>query len=236
MTKNGVDIKEFLLFVIALFPPGDCIPSTPTSLREVFEAITLHGLWDYFHYSPLVQIVQNFGAGDPEMNAWIQNYQKDLKAYALVARIEDYIESDLDTYTDQSHVYSAKYDPRYNCPVEWKLDFVDHSLQYLTNVWEMFSDRYLLPDSPPTALLDRVRKGCVCVTWLVPSYLIPQLIKRAKINPEFFQMRHILKVTVRGEVVHEGVAKGSTEVSSVHPKYAHSKYPTPFFSVQSCCI
>ena len=96
-----------------------------------------------------------------------------------------------------------KYDPRYNCPVEWKVEFVDHSLQYLADVWTMFSDRYLLPDSPPTALLDRVRKGCVSVTWLIPSYLIPQLVERVKIDTEFFQMVHILKVTVRGETVYE---------------------------------
>ena len=215
MLKNGVNIKKFRLFVLALFPPGDCIPPLPTNLTEVFEAITHHGLWDSLHYSPLVRIVRKFGAGDPEMEAWIENYKKDLKAYTIVASIEDYIESSLDTCTDRSQVDIMKYDPRYNCPVEWKTNFIDHSLQYLTDVWEMFSDRYLLPDSPPTALLDRVRKGCVSVTWLVPSYLIPQLIKRVKIDTEFFQKHRILKVTVRGEIVYEEVAKEAREVSPI---------------------
>ena len=216
MLKNGVNVETFRLFVQALFPPGDCIPPLPTSLTEVFQAITHHGLWDSLHYSPLAQIVQKFGADDPEMMGWIQSYKKDLKAYTIVASIEDCIESNLDTCTDQSQVDSAKYDPRYNSPVEWKTNFVHHSLQHLTDVWEMFSDRYLLPDSPPTALLDRVWKGCVSVTWLVPSYLIPQLIKRVKINTEFFQKHRILKVTVGGEIVYEEeVAKKATEVSSV---------------------
>jgi len=203
MSKMRIDIKEFLLFVIALFPPGDCIPPSPTNLSKVFEAITRNGLWDYFHYSPLEQIVKKFGAGNPKMEAWIKTYKKDLKAYTIVASIEDYIESDLDTCTGQSQEDSAKYDPRYNCPVEWKTKFVDHSLQHLTNVWEVFSDRYLVPDSPPTALLDRVRKGCVSVTWLVPSYLIPQLVERVKMDTMFFQKFRILKVTVRGETVYE---------------------------------
>ena len=203
MLKNGVDSDEFRPFVAALFPPGDCIPSSPNNLTEVFDAITHHGLWDCFHYSPLVQIVRKFGAGDPEMEAWIQDYKKDLKAYTIVASIEDFIESDLDTCTDESRVDSAKYDPRYNMPVEWKTDFVHHSLQHLCEVWEMFSDRYLLPDSPPTALLDRVRKGCLLVTWLVPSHLIPQLIRRAKIDTEFFQKHHILKMTVGGKVIYK---------------------------------
>ena len=214
MSKMRIDIEEFLIFVIALFPPGDCIPPSPTNLSKVVEAITRNGLWDYFHYSPLVRIVKKFGHGDPEMETWIKNYKIDLKAYTIVASIEDYIESDLDTCTDQSQEDRAKYDPRYNCPVEWKTDFVDHSLQHLMNVWEMFSDRYLVPDSPPTALLDRVRKGCVSVMWLIPSYLIPQLVERVKIDTEFFQKFRILKVTVRGKTVYEK----TTDVSS---KYDH---------------
>ena len=118
------------------------------------------------------------------MKVWIRDYKKDLKAYTIVASIEDRIDSILD---DRSQVDSAKYDPRCNCPVEWKTDFIDHSLQHLIDVWEMFSDQYLVPDSPPTALLDCVRRGCLSVTWLVPSYLIPQLVKTAKSDTKFFQ-------------------------------------------------
>jgi len=203
MMKNGVNTREFRFFVAALFAPGDCIPQSPADLTEVFEAITLHGLWDSLHYSPLVRIVRNFCASDPEMKAWIKNYKKAVKAYTIVASIKDYIDSDLDTCTDQSQVDHAKHDPRYNSPVEWKTDFVDHSLQHLIDVWELFSDQYLVPASPPTALLDCVRKGCVSVTWLVPSYLIPQLVKGVEVDTEFLQRYHILKVKVGGKVVYK---------------------------------
>ena len=91
MLKKGVDIEKFLLFVAALFPPGDCIPSPPTNLTQVFDAITHHGLWDSLHYSPLVRIVRKFGAGDPEMEAWIQDYKKDLRSYTLLTTVEDCI-------------------------------------------------------------------------------------------------------------------------------------------------
>ena len=164
MVKNAVDIKKFLLFVTAFFSPRKCIPQSPTDFTEVFQAITYHGLWDSLHYSPLVRIARRFCAGDSEMKAWIKNYKEDLKAYTIVASIEDYIEFDLDTCTDQLQVHSAKYDPRYKCPVEWKTGFVNLSVQHLTNVWEMFSDQYPVPDSPPTALIDRVREGCLLVT------------------------------------------------------------------------
>ena len=214
LLANGVSIEQFRLFVKNQFPPGDCIPPRPASLTEIFEAITDHGLWDYFHYSPLVRIAEKFGADDSEMKGWIQTYKNDLKAYQLATIVEDYIEAPLDI-ADGSPAKKAKYDPRYYSPVEWKTKFNDHSLQYLADVWEKFSGHYLTPDSPPTALLDRVRRGCFLVTWLVPSGLIPSLIERANIDTEFFQKHHILKVTVGdNQCVYEQVTEKETSVSS----------------------
>ena len=206
MSEDGVDTKKVRLFLINQFSPGDCIPPPTASLFEVFEAITYHGLWDYNHYSPLVRIVQTFGADDAEMKKWIQSYRKDLKAYLLVTTIEDHIEADL--AFDSSNpppAKCAKYDCRYCCPVELKLetDLVDHTLQYLADLWEMFSGRYLVPDSPPTALIDRIHDGCFSVTWLVPSALIPSLIKSIQIDTDFLQQHRILRVTVGDDCVYK---------------------------------
>lgn len=133
----------------------------------------------------------------------MQTYKQDLKAYSLVTTVEDYIEADLYN-ADIPPANCAKYDPRYCHSVEWKTSFlVDHSLQYLAEVWELFSSHYLMPDSPPTALLERVQRGCYSVTWLVPSGLIPLLIKKVKIDTEFFKQHHILKMTVGDECVYE---------------------------------
>ena len=223
MLEKGVDINEFQLFVAALFPPGDFIPPPPSDLTKVFDAITRHGLWDSLHYSPLVRIVQKFGAGDSEMEAWIRNYKKNVRSYTFLTTVEDCIDSELVTCAELAPAKKAKYDFRCCCPVEMKTDFDDHCLHYLTEVWKMFSDRYLLPDSPPTALLDHVRRGCVSVVWLVPSYLISQLLKRVQVDTNFFRKHRIVKVTVGGYVVYEEeVAKETMEVSSMYTEYAHS--------------
>ena len=203
LEEIGVDIGQFRLFATNQFPPGCFIPAPPTTLKEVFEAITHHELWDYFHYSPLVRIVRRFGSDDPQMEAWVQKYRKDLKSYQLVARIEDYIEPELNTCAGPPPAKRVKYDRRYLCPVEWKTDFIDHSLKYLAEVWELFSIHYLVPESPPTALLDHIHRGCVSITWLVPSGLIPQLINQVKIDTKFFQEHRILKVTVGDQCVYE---------------------------------
>lgn len=212
--RNGVNSEHVWLFVKNQFPPGDCIPPPPTSLTEIFGAITHHGLWNYFHFSPLVRIAEKFGAGDSEINNWVQTYKNDLKSYSLIAKVEHYIETDLDN-AGPSSAKRAKDDLRYYTPMEWKIKLIDHSLQYLTEVWEMFSSHYLVPDQPPTALLDRVRKGCFIVTWLVPSDLIPQLIKRVKVDTDFFKQHHILRVGVGGEFIYGEVTEEITSVSSL---------------------
>ena len=200
--RIGVDMKEFQLFVANQFPPGDCIPASPASLVDVFKAITNHGLWDYLHFSPLVRIAKKFCANDPEIEGWVQTYKQDLKAYQIVTTLEEYIEADRNV-AELPQAECAKYDSRYYTPVEWKTKFVDHSLHYLAEVWELFSYQYLLPDSPPTTLLDRVRKGCFSITWLVPSGLIPQLIKKMKDHTGFFQQHRILRVVVGDECIYE---------------------------------
>ena len=212
--KNGVSTEEFSLFVTNQFPPGDFIPPSPGSLTEIFKAITHHGLWDCLHYSPLVRIGKKFCANDPEMEGWVQAYKQDLKAYSLVTNVEDYIEADL-SITDPPPAKRAKYDPRYCCSLKWKTHFIDHSLQYLREVWESFSCRYLVPDSPPTALLDRIHRGCFSVTWLIPSGMTQPLIKKVEIDTEFFHQYHILRVTVGEICVYEKVSKESTLVSSL---------------------
>ena len=208
--KNGVDTEQVRLFVTSQFFPGDCIPPPPASQTEVFKAITQHGLWNYFHYSPLVRIAKAFGGDDHEMEGWVRTYKQDLKAYNVVTTVEEYIETDLEI-TGPPSANSAKYDICYYTPVERKTKFVDHTLQYLTDVWELFSSHYLMPDSPPTALLDRIRKGCFSVTWLVPTGLIPQLSKRAKVDTEFFQKHRILMMTVGKECVYKEVTEEITE-------------------------
>ena len=231
LVNNGVNIELIRLFVENQFPPGNCIPPPPAGLIEIFRAITHHRLWSYWHYSPLEKIVQRFGDNDSEMKSWVKTYKKDLKSFCLVKNVEDIVDADLDFATlppqnkvkideadpDVAHFPEerAKNDLHYYCPVEWKTEFVDHSLQYLAEVWEEFSCHYLRPKSPPTALLDRVCKGCFAITWLVPSYLIPALIKRAKTDTDFFQQRHIVGVTVGEECVYEKVVGESASVSSL---------------------
>ena len=207
--KNGVDVEDFRFFVVTSFPPGDIIPPSPTTLMEIFMAITHHHLWDYFHYSPLERIVSKFGDGDPEMETWVQNYREDFSSYISTVQILDYIEPNPTTRCSL----------HYCCPVEWKITFANNTLQYLYDMWELFSAQYLEPDPPLTSLLECVHdvesSTSATVTWLVPSYLIPQLIKKVKVNTTFLQKRGIWNVIVADQCIYdEQAAIDNTTVSS----------------------
>ena len=209
MIQNGVDVEEFRFFAITSFPPGDVIPLPPTTLTKIFKAITHHHLWDYFHYSPLERIVSKFGAGDPEMETWVQNYREDFSSYISTVQILDYIEPNPTTRCSL----------HYCCPVEWKITFANNTLQYLYDMWELFSAQYLEPDPPLTSLLECVHdvesSTSATVTWLVPSYLIPQLIKKVKVNTTFLQKRGIWNVIVADQCIYdEQEALDNTTVSS----------------------
>ena len=195
MTQNGVDVEDFRFFAITSFPPGDVIPLPPTSLAEIFTAITDHHLWDYFHYSPLECIVNKFGAGDPEMVRWVQSYKDDFSSYISTIQIQDYIDPNPTTSCSL----------RYCCPVQWKITFANNTLQHLYEVWKLFSAQYLDPDPPPTSLLERVHEveSSISVTWLVPSYLIPQIIKKVKANAKFLQRHGIWNVTVADQCIYD---------------------------------
>ena len=228
LVNNGVNIELIRLFVENQFPPGNCIPPPPAGVIEIFRAITHHGLWSYWHYSPLEKIVRRFGDNDSEMESWVETYKKDLRSFCLVTKVEDIIDATLPPQKKVTEVDEpdldvayflpkerAKNDLHYYCPMKWKAQFMDHSLQYLSEVWEAFSCCYLEPKSPPTALLNCIHEGCFSVTWLVPSYLIPALTKRAKTDTDFFQQHHIIRVTVGEECVYEKVVGESASVSSL---------------------
>ena len=209
LVEKGVNLKDLGLFVKNQFAPGNCIPLPPASVTEIFGAITHHRLWDYFHYSPLVQIANMFGAGDPEIKDWVETYKKDVKAYSMLTTVEEYIEADLNI-AEPPPADIARYDTHYYCPVEWKTNFINHTLQYLAEVWDLFSSRYLVPDSPPTALIDHLCNGCISVTWLVPSSLTKALIKEVKEDTTFLQQHRITRLTVEDQCVYD---KESASVS-----------------------
>jgi len=208
LQQKHIDVRGFRLFVVAHFPPGDCIPHSG-DLAEVFEAITRNRLWDYLNYQPLEGIVQHFGGDDDEMKDWLKEYKADLAGFKACTKIINYLsEVESDSSFDESDSEQptlpkpARYDPRYyrKLSLKLKVKVTDQTLSYIDDIWKSVSEYLLLP--PLSALLDHICKGSITVVWLIPTGLVPQSLKRIRQCSNFFQQNSIESVTLDDKCVY----------------------------------
>ena len=167
LREKQINMKDFCRFLEGLFPPRDCIPES-SSIDEIFKVITHNKLWDYWNYFPLQQVVREFVGDDQELNAQFKTYKEALAAHKVTIKLVDYIAAvasdprgdDLpleEDQLDEPEQKPVKYDQRYYRKLSVKLEvkFTSHTLEYLDDIWEEFTDLYNLP--PLVTLLD-----CVC--------------------------------------------------------------------------
>ena len=221
LQEKTLDIQEFRLFVIARFPPGDCIPQSE-NLGNVFEAITRNGLWDFWNYQLLEDIVHQFGGDDKQMEDWMNKYKADLVGFKICTKIIHYLrvvesdssfdESDQDQPTQQK---LAKYDRKYfrKLSLRLKVKVTDQSLSYIDDIWRSVSEYLLLP--PLAAILDCICKGSITVVWLIPIGLVPQLLKQIRQAGDFFQQQNIESVTVDDQCVYDKQISAVEQIQSI---------------------
>ena len=90
LESNVLDMKDFRLYMLNLFPPGDIIADSLT-VTDIFETISRHRLWDYSYCTPIEEIAKEFGGDDMELKGWISNYKSELAGFKATTRIVDYI-------------------------------------------------------------------------------------------------------------------------------------------------
>ncbi len=60
---RDIDMKKLHLYIVNLFPPGDIFLNTLSPL-DIFKTISRHRLWNYSHYTPVEQILNEFTEND----------------------------------------------------------------------------------------------------------------------------------------------------------------------------
>lgn len=206
LTRKNIDMCEFRLYIITLFPPGDIIFHA-SNVAEVCEAISHHQLWDFSSHSPVDEIVKKFGADDPELSGWINEYKSELAGFKAVTKIAHYIEacSDDEDIADSEQSLEqnlARYDKRYcrKLSVKLKARVTEKSLQYIDQFWRSIADYFCLPSL--SVLLDRIKEGCVEVTWLIPTVSALQVQANIQDSEEFLKKMEITQVIMDGEILY----------------------------------
>jgi len=199
LKQKQINVGELRLFTILCFP-GDWIPHS-TDIEDIFKAITRNEFWDYWNYSLLEEIVQQFAADDAEMLSWVNDYEHDLAGFKACTKIVDYMSvvkrdtslhgSDADESTTAT---PAKYDRRYRrqLSIKLKVNIAERSLLYIDKLWNSVAEVLFLP--PLSALLDCIRKGCITVVLLIPTGVIPRFLQQVPRVSSFFRANGIKSV------------------------------------------
>ena len=165
LKKKPSIIEDLRTFFRQRFSHKNCIPETFTcNLNEIFEAVTWHKLWDYQHYQPLEETVQEFADDDQELIKLIEAYKEDLKSYSVVKKLIDDpgIISRINAYKppseEKQHQQPAEYEQQctYYQKLSWKpnMKFSEHTLKYIADLWKKYNFVDLCSLPPYMDLLD----------------------------------------------------------------------------------
>ena len=188
------------------------------SLSEVFDAINKRGLWDYMNYGLLQSIIEQFLSEDTETSDMLIRYQKDISGYFLATSIEEYIknaqsEKQYELHSELLPLPSPDKNLFTVLLIKIKgVDVTQQSLAYINQLWKSLANQISLPLQ--MLLLRTVGKGCIVITWLIPSYVVPHVIKRVGENSNYFEEEYIIKVVVDHRCIYPKVFEEERESTS----------------------
>lgn len=201
--ENAVNIDKFRLHVTTLFQPGD-VTFEADSITKICTAISKNHLWDYNSPSYIKSIVKEFA---PDMMQWVLDYESDLMGFKVSTKIANFIEvcsgDDFALYPDDTILsHMARYDRRYCCKlcIKLKTPVKDMSLIYVDHLWKSISEQFLI--EPLLVLLERIREGCVEVTWYIPTLSALQILAGCLSYNEFFQEQKITRMICDKETLY----------------------------------
>ena len=207
LEKRDINMRDFRLYVVNLFPPGDVIMDA-VGVADIFEIISRHRLWDYTHCTPIEEIVGEFGGDDLELRGWIGDYKAELAGFKATTKIVDFIKACSDEEeiadSDQSIRHDmARYDKRYcrKLTIKLRAKVTEKSLSYIDEFWRSIADHFFLPCL--SVLLDNIQKGCIEVTWCVPTLLALQIQANVQDSTQFLQQLAIIRVVMDGEILYD---------------------------------
>ena len=167
------------------------------TIREIFGAI--RDKWDLNGnpYDLLLQVME--GVDDAELIECVEEaHEKYYTQYLVATKVADHI---IDHKMDAPE--DLEYRPNFT-RLSMKLGKVnvnDCSMAYLVDLWKAVKRCVQLPDL--FSVLAAIEEGSLIVTWLVPVYAIPALMRLPRSSPKLFRKFSILRMTINGVCFYE---------------------------------
>ena len=220
LQNREIDIEDIQMFLITIYSSPNSkdgcdmvtsVVESAKSLREIFQALSKYGLWDYLNYSLLQRIIKEFAQDDKELNDMMKQYQQDLTGHILALQIQTYLDA---THCNLTPVYSenlgdemiSALPPQQNSAlfkkltVKVKANVTDHTLGYVEDLWESLAKQFALPR--PAMILHNIAEGCIGITWLIPNNLVKYVTRMAQETTSLFVDEHILRVMLEEQAIY----------------------------------
>ena len=160
------------------------------NISEMFEMLTVEGVWDFMNYYLLESIIEEYG--DDRTKEMMEQYKRDLTGYMLVTKIKDHLDAvDLEHSTiPQEELFSL---------LTTKTDGVNitnHALKYVKDLWESLRKQFSLPKH--ILVLYKIGDGCLEITWCIPSELAAYVVRKAQESEHYFKEQQFKYMAVDG--------------------------------------
>ena len=212
LQRKNIDMPIFRVFLIALYLPEEDsndareinpsrfiaeVLGTAHGLSEIFGLLMIQGLLSYKNFYVLRSIINHYASDDTEIKKQLSEYEEALAGYILVTKMKDYLDADL------QQGEQSKPDPKLldELSVKVKANVTEKTMKYVSELWDSLAYRVKLP---VTALpFQKVAKGCVEITWLLPFHLTHFTTRRLQESTDYFQEQNIIRVTIADKCVYE---------------------------------
>ena len=211
LQERGVDIEDVQMFLITVYssPPNSkdasgtvtTVLESAKNLKQIFCALSKYRLWDYLNYYLLQNIVEAFVSDDDELKGMITEYQKDLTGHVLTQKIETYLDATSDSEDSADDVSTASTPSLFRkLTFKCEANITEHSLSYIDDLRQSISQQFAIP---PTALMiQKIAKGCICITYQIPTNLGKHVTSRAKSSTSMFAKECIMEVMLEGQHIY----------------------------------
>ena len=210
LQSHDITVDKIHSFLVRCFSRDDWTQK-PSTIDELFNALSVAKLWSYSNYGPLEDITRHFLPNDATVKKLIGDYKTQLNGFYTATKIADFIK--LSDFGD------SEQDPEQPLPVDMftlkdyrklklKLNLGNRkvsamTLSYVDELWRSLAEEFDLPCL--TAVIHSIIKGSLQVIW----YVLPHIAKKitdmttAAKTTSFLQKHRIALLQIDDYVIYD---------------------------------
>ena len=207
LKSNQVGVDNVRNFLVHYFRRSDWIHD-PSSLDELFTAISVAKLWNYDHYGDLEVIIEEFLPDNADVKKFVSDYKNQLTGFYTTTSIADFIKL--------SDFEESEQDPQQPLPTD-SFTLKDYrklklklklnrkvsavTLSYVDELWRSLAEEFDLPCL--TAVIHSIIEGSLVVSWLVLPHIAEKIIDSGSTAKavKFFRRHGIVSVVIDSNTI-----------------------------------